>query len=205
MLLEELPPDCHAALLSILYIVGESAKMKKTTLFIAYAAVIAAMYATLTILQNLLLPGSASAAVQFRVSEVLTILALYTPAAIPGLAVGCAVANLSSVSVAGPLDLIIGSAASLIAAVLMYATRNVRLFKLPVLAALMPALVNGVLVGFEIDFFIVNQGSFNFYDFLFQGGCVALGELAVLFLLGLPLTRLIELKGLDKKLFREVP
>ena len=205
MLLEELPPDCHAALLSILYIVGESAKMKKTTLFIAYAAVIAAMYATLTILQNVLLPGSASAAVPFRVSEVLTILALYTPAAIPGLAVGCAVANLSSVAVAGPLDLIIGSAASLIAAVLMYATRNVRLFKLPVLAALMPALVNGVLVGFEIDFFIVNQGSFNFFDFLFQGGCVALGELAVLFLLGLPLTRLIELKGLDKKLFREVP
>ncbi len=179
--------------------------MKKTTLFIAYAAVIAAMYATLTILQNVLLPGSASAAVQFRVSEVLTILALYTPAAIPGLAVGCAVANLSSVAVAGPLDLIIGSAASLIAAVLMYATRNVRLFKLPVLAALMPALVNGVLVGFEIDFFIVNQGSFNFFDFLFQGGCVALGELAVLFLLGLPLTRLIELKGLDKRLFREVP
>lgn len=205
MLLEELPPNCHAALLSILYIVGESAKMKKTTLFIAYAAVIAAMYATLTILQNVLLPGSASAAVQFRVSEVLTILALYTPAAIPGLAVGCAVANLSSVAVAGPLDLIIGSAASLIAAVLMYATRNVRLFKLPVLAALMPALVNGVLVGFEIDFFIVNQGSFNFFDFLFQGGCVALGELAVLFLLGLPLTRLIELKGLDKRLFREVP
>lgn len=205
MLLEELPPDCHVALLSILYIIGESAKMKKTTLFIAYAAVIAAMYATLTILQNVLLPGSASAAVQFRVSEVLTILALYTPAAIPGLAVGCAVANLSSVAVAGPLDLIIGSAASLIAAVLMYATRNVRLFKLPVLAALMPALVNGVLVGFEIDFFIVNQGSFNFYDFLFQGGCVALGELAVLFLLGLPLTRLIEIKGLDKKLFREVP
>ncbi len=95
--------------------------MKKTTLFIAYAAVIAAMYATLTILQNVLLPGSASASVQFRVSEVLTILALYTPAAIPGLAVGCAVANLSSVAVAGPLDLIIGSAASLIAAVLMYA------------------------------------------------------------------------------------
>lgn len=178
--------------------------MKKTTLFIVYAAVIAALYATLTILQNVLLPGSASAAVQFRVAEVLTILALYTPAAIPGLAVGCAVANLSSVAVAGPLDLIIGSLASLIAAALMYATRNVRLFRLPVVAALMPALVNGVLVGFEIDFFMVNQGFFNLYDFLFQGGCVALGELAVLFLLGLPLTRLIEVKGLDKKLFHEV-
>ena len=178
--------------------------MKKTTLFIVYAAVIAALYATLTILQNVLLPGSASAAVQFRVAEVLTILALYTPAAIPGLAVGCAVANLSSVAVAGSLDLIIGSLASLIAAALMYATRNVRLVRLPVLAALTPALVNGVLVGFEIDFFMVNQGFFNLYDFLFQGGCVALGELAVLFLLGLPLTRLIEVKGLDKKLFYEV-
>lgn len=178
--------------------------MKKTTLFIVYAAVIAALYATLTILQNVLLPGSASAAVQFRVAEVLTILALYTPAAIPGLAVGCAVANLSSIAVASPLDLIIGSLASLIAAALMYATRNVRLVRLPVLAALMPALVNGVLVGFELDFFMVNQGFFNLYDFLFQGGCVALGELAVLFLLGLPLTRLIEVKGLDKKLFHKV-
>lgn len=176
--------------------------MKKSTLYIVQAAVIAALYSTLTILQNVLLPGTASAAVQFRVAEVLTILALYTPAAIPGLTVGCVVANLSSIAMAGPLDLVIGSLASLIAAVLMYATRKVRLFRLPVLAALMPALVNGVLVGFEIDFFIVNQGFFNFYDFLFQGGCVALGELGVLFLLGLPLTRLIEVKGLDKKLFR---
>jgi len=176
--------------------------MKKSTLYIVQAALIAATYATLTLLQNFLLPGSASAAVQFRVAEVLTILALYTPAAIPGLTIGCIVANISSVAVAGPFDLIIGSLASLIAALLMFAARRVRLFRLPVLAALMPALVNGVLVGFEIDFFIVNQGFFNFYDFLFQGGCVALGELAVLFVLGLPLSRVIEINGLDKKLFR---
>ena len=176
--------------------------MKKSTLYIVQAALIAATYATLTLLQNFLLPGSASAAVQFRVAEVLTILALYTPAAIPGLTIGCIVANISSVAVAGPFDLIIGSLARLIAALLMFAARRVRLFRLPVLAALMPALVNGVLVGFEIDFFIVNQGFFNFYDFLFQGGCVALGELAVLFVLGLPLSRVIEINGLDKKLFR---
>ena len=43
--------------------------------------------------------------------------------------------------------------------------------------------------------------AFNFVDFLIQGGLVALGELAVLFVLGLPLTRVIELNGLDKKLF----
>ena len=70
---------------------------------------------------------------------------------------------------------------------------------LPVSAALMPALVNGLIVGFEIDFFIVGQGSFHLDDFILQGGCVALGELAVLFVLGLPLSRLLELRGIDKK------
>ena len=89
--------------------------------------------------------------------------------------------------------------AAIIAAVLMYSLRDVRLFKLPVLAALMPALVNGVIVGFEIDFFFVNQGTFRLTDFLIQGGLVALGELAVLFVLGLPLFRLLEWSGIAEK------
>ena len=172
---------------------------RKSVYFIAQAAIIATLYATLTVLQNVLVPGSAPAAVQFRVSEVLTILALYTPAAIPGLTVGCVLANISSVAVIGPIDMLFGSLASCIAAVLMYMLRRVRIFKLPVPAALMPALVNGLIVGFEIDFFIVGQGSFHLDDFILQGGCVALGELAVLFVLGLPLSRLLELRGIDKK------
>lgn len=171
----------------------------KSTVYIVQAAVIAALYATLTILQNTLLPGTASAAVQFRVSEVLTILAVFTPAAIPGLTVGCVIANISSLSTLGPYDMIFGSLASLLAAVLMYLLRNKRLFKLPVAAALMPALANGIIVGFEIEFFFV-EGGFHFGDFLLQGGLVALGELAVLFVLGLPLARLIEKQGFDKKL-----
>ena len=171
----------------------------KSTVYIVQAAVIAALYATLTILQNTLLPGTASMAVQFRVAEVLTILAVFTPAAIPGLTVGCIIANISSLSVLGPYDMIFGSLASLLAAVLMHLLRNKRLFKLPVAAALMPALANGIIVGFEIEFFFV-EGGFHFGDFLFQGGCVALGELGVLFVLGLPLARLIEKQGFDKKL-----
>ena len=175
---------------------------RKSTLYIVQGALIAAIYATMTILQNVLIPGSASMPVQFRISEVLTVLALYTPAAIPGLTIGCVIANISSLSVLGPYDLIFGSLATLFAAISMYALRNVRLFKLPVLAALMPALFNGVFVGFEIDFFFMNNAAaFNFVDFLIQGGLVALGELAVLFALGLPLTRVIELNGLDKNLF----
>lgn len=171
----------------------------KSTVYIVQAAVIAALYAALTILQNTLLPGTASMAVQFRVAEVLTILAVFTPAAIPGLTIGCVIANISSLSVLGPYDLIFGSIASLIAAVLMYLLRSKRLFKLPVASALMPALANGIIVGFEIEFFFV-EGVFHFGDFLFQGGCVALGELGVLFVLGLPLARLIEKQGFDKKL-----
>lgn len=171
----------------------------KSTVYIVQAAVIAALYAALTILQNTLLPGTASMAVQFRVAEVLTILAVFTPAAISGLTIGCVIANISSLSVLGPYDLIFGSIASLLAAVLMYLLRNKRLFKLPVASALMPALANGIIVGFEIEFFFV-EGGFHFGDFLFQGGCVALGELGVLFVLGLPLARLIEKQGFDKKL-----
>ena len=166
---------------------------------IVQTAVIAAMYAALTYAQNFILPGSTSAAVQFRISEALNILALFTPCAIPGLTIGCILSNIYNIGSGLPLDMIFGSLASLLAAVLMYLLRNKRLFKLPVAAALMPALANGILVGFEIEFFFV-EGGFHFGDFLFQGGCVALGELGVLFVLGLPLARLIEKQGLDKKL-----
>lgn len=171
----------------------------KSTIYIVQAAVIAALYAVLTILQNTLLPGSASMAVQFRVSEILTILAVFTPAAIPGLTVGCIIANISSLSALGPYDMIFGSLASLIAALLMYLFRNVRWFTLPVLSALMPALINGIIVGFEIEFFFV-EGGFHFADFLLQGGLVALGELGVLIVLGLPFAKIIEKQRLDKKL-----
>lgn len=170
-------------------------------LYIAQGAIIAALYATLTILQNVLLPGSASMAVQFRIAEALTVFAIFTPVAIPGLTVGCLIANLSSLSSLGAYDLIFGSLASLIAAILMYALRKVRWFKLPILSALMPALVNGVIVGLEMEIFFV-PGDFHFVSFLIQGGFVALGEFVVLMVLGLPLAWLIENRGLDKKLFK---
>lgn len=168
----------------------------KRILYVTYAAVIAALYAVLTIAQNNLIPGSASAAIQFRVAEALTVLALYTPAAIPGLTIGCVIANISSVVAGlGVYDMVFGSAASLLAALTMYALRRVRWFRLPILALFMPAIFNGLIVGFEIDFFFVGNLSFHFVDFLYQVGCVALGELAVLFLLGLPLTILLDRKG----------
>lgn len=178
----------------------DSSKTTKKVRFVVQAAIISALYATMTILQNVLLPGSASMAVQFRISEVLTVLALFTPAAIPGLTIGCMAANISSLAVLGPYDLIFGSLASFFAALSMYALRKVRIFKLAIPAALMPALFNGIFVGFEIDFFFINNLKFNFIDFLFQGSLVALGELAVLLILGLPFAYLIERQKLDRLL-----
>lgn len=163
--------------------------MKKTTMYIVQSAIIAALYATLTVGQNLLLPGTASMAVQFRISEVMTVLAFFTPAAIPGLTIGCIIANISSVTAGlGMYDMFFGSLATLIAASTMYALRNVKIKSVPFLGLLIPAIANGIIVGFEIDFFFVGSMSFNFIDFIVQGGFVALGELLVLFILGIPLT-----------------
>ena len=68
--------------------------MKNNTLYLTQASLIAALYVVLTIISNF--AGLASGVIQLRLSEMLTILPLFTPAAIPGLAVGCAVANLAT-------------------------------------------------------------------------------------------------------------
>lgn len=170
-------------------------------LAIVQAAVIAAMYAALTYAQNFLLPGSTSAAVQFRVSEALNVLALFTPRAIPGLTIGCILANLYSIGAGLPLDMIFGSLATLGATICIYLLRNVQIKTYPLPAMLMPAIWNGVIVGWEIETFFI-EGDFIFADFLLQGGLVALGELGVMLVLGTLLYYVIHNRGLDKRLFR---
>ena len=66
--------------------------MKKNTLFLVHAAMIAALYVVLTLLANAL--GLANYAIQVRFSEAMTILPVFTPAAIPGLFIGCVVSNM---------------------------------------------------------------------------------------------------------------
>ena len=88
--------------------------MNRKTRFLVHAAVIAALYTVLTHLQNLLLPNSTSMAIQFRASEALCVLALFTPAAIPGLSIGCMLFNITYAQ-ALPLDVLAGSLATLLA------------------------------------------------------------------------------------------
>lgn len=165
---------------------------------VVFGAVIAALYVALTYAQEALLPGTTSMAVQFRLSEALTMLCVFTPYAIPGLTVGCLLANIVSVS-ALPIDMILGTFASFLAAVCIYKTRNLCIKNLPVVAALMPAIFNGVIIGAEIEIFFID-GPFNFVSFLIQGGLVALGELCVCMSLGLMLVKAIKNKKLEKYL-----
>ena len=157
----------------------------KTTRDLTTAAILAALYTVLTLLQNVLFPGSTSMAIQFRVSEALCVLALFTPAAIYGLSLGCLLSNLLS-SAALPLDFLLGTLATALATGAMYALRNVRLFRVPVLSLLMPALLNALIVGAELTYY------FGELSFWLNALYVAAGELAVLFVLGLPLWALLE-------------
>ena len=158
-----------------------------------YAGMIAALYAALTHAQNMLLPGSASMAIQFRASEALCVLAFFTPAAIPGLTVGCLIFNLTS-GMALPLDFLLGSLATLLAAWAMYLTRKVTVKGLPLLGILMPAVTNAVLVGAELSLYIGG-------GFWINALYVAIGEAAVLLTLGTALYYALLARGLHNRLF----
>ncbi len=164
--------------------------MNKKVRHLAHGALIAALYTVLTHAQNLLFPESATMAIQFRLSEALCVLAFFTPAAIPGLTVGCLLFNLTSAGVL-PLDPVVGSLATFLAALLMYRLRNIRVLKLPVLGLLMPALTNAFLVGWELTVYIGG-------GFWFNAVCVAIGEAAVLLIPGIILYTAIRHRHMDR-------
>lgn len=112
----------------------------KKVLFIVQAAMIAAIYVVLTFLANSL--GLASGAIQIRLSEALTILPYFLPAAIPGLFIGCLLSNLLTGCIL--LDVIFGSLTTLVAALGTYALRKQNKF----LAPIPPILTNTIIVPF---------------------------------------------------------
>lgn len=107
-------------------------KSIKRVYFITLAATIAALYVTLTLISAVF--GLSSGAIQIRISEALCALTYFTPAAVPGLSIGCLVANL--LTGANPLDVIFGTLATLIGALGGYFLRkNKWLVTLPTLVA----------------------------------------------------------------------
>lgn len=169
--------------------------MKNNSLNLTHAAIIAALYAVLTHMQNLLFPGSTSWAIQMRLSEALCVLAFFTPSAIPGLTLGCLLFNITF-SAALPLDFLVGSLATYLAAWSMWKLRKLQVFGLPMLGLLMPALANAILVGWELTVYIGG-------GFWLNALYVALGELAVLMTLGTGLYCVMKKRKLDGILFRK--
>ena len=118
--------------------------------YLAVAGLIAGLYTALTVALAPLSFGL----VQCRVSEMLTILAAYSPVAVTGLTVGCALSNLIGLSmganIAGALDILLGTLATGLAAWVSYRLRHIRWGGLPVLSTLPPVVFNAVIIGAEL-------------------------------------------------------
>ena len=167
--------------------------MNQKSKMLAQGAMIAAAYVALTHFQNILIPNSASFAIQFRVSEALCVLSFFTPAAVPGLTVGCLLFNLSFAG-ALPLDFLVGSLATFLAAGGMWLSRNWTVGGVPFFGLLLPAVTNAVLVGWELDLYIGG-------GFWINALYVAIGEAAVLLTLGWLLYRVMKKNRLDTLVF----
>lgn len=156
--------------------------MKNSTRSLTRAALIAALYLLLT----LIFQPISFQAVQFRISEALMLLPVLTVDAVPGLFVGCVLANLLGGGIW--YDVVLGSIATLLAAIF---ARRFR--RCPALAAAMPVLFNGAIVGPVVYMAYVRAPgeAVNYLLMLSSAGTVALGELVVCYVLGLPLLKLL--------------
>ena len=161
--------------------------MNKKVLFITQSAIIGALYTVLTVIAGSL--NLANGVIQVRFSEALTILPAFTPAAIPGLYVGCILSNI--LTGCHPLDVIFGSLATLIGALgtyflthkysdgkWMFKPGKVSMFLTP----LPPTLANTIIVPFVLSYVYRFEGSIPFFMLT-----VGAGEVMSCYVLGLAL------------------
>jgi len=145
---------------------------------LAQGAIIAAVYALLTIF----LAPISSGLIQCRVSEAMSILPYFTFSAVPGLFIGCILANLLT---GAPIyDVVLGSLATLLASFITYKLRN-RVSKY--LAPLPSVVVNALVVGALLTY--VYQVGVSYWV---AAGYVAIGQAIACFALGIPLMKLLE-------------
>lgn len=153
--------------------------MNKKVLFIVHAATIAALYVVLTLLANAL--GLANFAIQVRFSESLTLLPFFTPAAIPGLTVGCIISNLLTGCV--PLDVLFGSVATLLGALGTYYLRKLSNW----LAPLPPIIANTLIVPFVLAYVYRFEGSIPYFMIT-----VGIGEVISCGILGMLVLKVLQ-------------
>ena len=163
--------------------------MNKKVVSLAHAAVIAALYVVLTFAANSF--GLASSAIQVRLSEALTILPFFTPAAIPGLFIGCLLSNILTGCM--PLDILFGSLATLLGALGTYMlcgrakvsaqTNNAKIW----LAPLAPIIANTLIVPFVLAYVYQFEGSIFYFVIT-----VGIGEVLSCGVLGMMLLKTLQ-------------
>ena len=162
---------------------------KLTVREMAMCGVLAALYAAIT----LATASFAYGPIQFRIAEALCILPFFAPVTTIGLFLGCLIANLFSTVSA--LDIVIGSAATLVGCLLTSRMRSKWLAPVPTVLA------NAVMVGAMLAWVYTPDAFWT--GFITMGAQVAVGEIAVMVVLGLPLLLLLEKNGLGNRLLHD--
>ena len=171
------------------------------TYYIARAGVIAAVYAACTLVTMLFLGNLAWGPIQFRISEALCALALLTPAAVPGLTLGCAIANIANIALSGTgalglLDVVFGSLATCVGALFTWKMR-----RHPAIALAGPVLANALIVPAYLPILLTGVGFYTIpftsisldgaWPLMYLFGLVTTGagEAVIMYVLGYPLYR----------------
>lgn len=161
--------------LNLIKIKGEINMRNNATKRIVYSAIIAAIYAALT----LFLAPISFGPVQLRLSEVMVLLAIFDPLYIIGLTLGCFIANIFG---SGVIDAMFGTLATFISVVLIYFTGKLKIRELPKLfiASIWPVIINGLIIGWMISHFFT-EGKESMW---ILGGQVAIGEFVAVSIIG---------------------
>ena len=159
-------------------------------------AVIAAVYVVVC----LVLAPFSYGAVQVRVAEALCLLPVFGAEYIVGVTLGCFLANLLGSTV---VDVVFGTLATLLACLVTYKLRDIRVKGLAIPASLPPVVFNMIIVGaFEITFFF-SDGAPTAMLAVFNAVTVGIGELISCTVLGVALVKLIESNAGLNKIFTE--
>ena len=173
--------------------VSKQAKNRNNIKFIVFSGIVAALYVVFTApFANI-----AYGPIQVRIAEVMTVFPIFSGGMIPGATLGCFIANLINPGNLGPVDIIGGSLATLIAGILSYiiGKKNKWLGLIP------PIVVNGIIVGGYLPFLLVDPGStVTFEAVIISMLSVAGSEAVLLLVLGIPLILAIEKTGLKNRL-----
>lgn len=162
-------------------------------------AVIAAVYVVLC----LVLAPFSYGAVQVRVAEVLCLLPVFGAEYIVGVTLGCFLANLFGSTI---IDVVFGTLATLLACLVTYRLRHLRIKGLAIPASLPPVFFNAVIVGIEITVFFTDYTVMSAPLWLLcvsNGISVGIGELVSCTVLGVALVKLIESNAALKQIFTE--